>query len=271
LYEHRISDYHTHPQALFPQVTHQAAMDTGLKGKVVLITGASRNLGSASALAFAGEGANLAICTSAKMKELNEVADQARKLGVKVVADKCDVTDATAVAGFVKKVRDQLGGVDVAVNIAGFRAESPFLKASWEEWTRAMDVNLNGPFHVCRNVLPLMIEHKWGRIINISGISPYTGGGATKSMVKLGIVGFTRGIAREFAPHNITANCVAPGTIGRAEKDDHESDKEVKPGQPIRRKGRPEEVTSLMLHLASENAGYITGQSYLVNGGMYFQ
>ena len=246
-------------------------MDTGLKGRTVLITGASRNLGSAAALAFAGEGANLAICTSAKMKELNEVADQARKLGVKVVAEKCDVTDSGAVAAFVKKTRDQLGGVDVAVNIAGFRAESPLLKTSWEEWTRAIDVNLSGPFHVCRNVLPLMIERKWGRIINISGVSPYTGGGATKAMVKLGIVGFTRGLAREFAPHNITANCIGPGTIGRAEKDDRESEKSVKPTQPIQRKGRPEEVTSLMLYLASENSGFTTGQSYLVNGGMYFQ
>jgi len=190
---------------------------------------------------------------------------------VKVVAEKCDVTDGAAVAEFVKKAREQLGGVDVAVNIAGFRAESPFLEASWEEWTRAIDVNLSGPFHVCRSVLPLMIERKWGRIINLSGVSPYTGGGATKAMVKLGIVGFTRGLAREFAPHNITANCIGPGTIGRAGKDEHEGEKMVKPGQPIRRKGRPEEVTSLMLHLASENAGYTTGQCYLVNGGMYFQ
>ena len=246
-------------------------MDIGLKGRTVLITGASRNLGSAAALAFAGEGANLAICTSAKMKELNQVADDARKLGVKVVAEKCDVTDGAAVAAFVKKTRDQLGGVDVAVNIAGFRAESPFLEATWEEWAHAIDVNLSGPFHVCRNVLPLMIERKWGRIINISGVSPYTGGGATKAMVKLGIVGFTRGLAREFAPHNITANCIGPGTIGRAEKDERESEKSVKTTQPIQRKGRPEEVTSIMLHLASAQAGYTTGQCYLVNGGMYFQ
>jgi NAD(P)-dependent dehydrogenase (short-subunit alcohol dehydrogenase family) len=246
-------------------------MDIGLKGRTVLITGASRNLGSAAALAFAGEGANLAICTSAKMKELNQVADDARKLGVKVVAEKCDVTDGAAVAAFVKKTRDQLGSVDVAVNIAGFRAESPFLEATWEEWTHAIDVNLSGPFHVCRNVLPLMIERKWGRIINISGVSPYTGGGATKAMVKLGIVGFTRGLAREFAPHNITANCIGPGTIGRAEKEERESEKSVKSTQPIQRKGRPEEVTSIMLHLASAHAGYTTGQCYLVNGGMYFQ
>src|SRR5215831_17848148 len=108
-------------------------MDTGLKGKNVLITGASRNMGSAAAQAFAREGANLALCTSAKMKELNQVADGAREMGVKVVAEKCDVTDASAVAGFVKSARNQLGSVDVVVNIAGFRAESPFLETSFEE------------------------------------------------------------------------------------------------------------------------------------------
>lgn len=246
-------------------------METGLRGKTVLVTGASRNMGRWAALAFADEGANLAICTSTRMKELGEVAGAARARGVKVVAGKCDVTDGAAVAAFVKKTRDQLGGVDVAVNIAGFRAESPFLEASLEEWNRTIEVNLTGPFHVCRAVLPIMIERKWGRIINIGGVAPYLGGGAAKAMVKLGIVGFTRGLAREFAPHNITANCVSPGTIGRGERADHESEKQVRPMQPIQRKGRPEEVTSLMVHLASENAGFITGQSYLVNGGMYFQ
>jgi len=246
-------------------------MDTGLKGRTVLVTGASRNLGSASALAFAREGANLAICTSAKMKELNEVAEEARRLGVKVVAEKCDVSDRGAVADFVKKAHDGLGSVDVVVNIAGFRAESKLLETTMEEWTRAIEVNLTGPFHVCRSVLPHMIERRWGRIINISGVSPYMGGGATKAMVKLGIVGFTRGLAREFAQYDITANCIGPGTIGRAEKDDREAEKVVRPQQPIQRKGRPEEVTSLMLHLASVNSGYTTGQCYLVNGGQYFQ
>ena len=246
-------------------------MDTGLKGKTVLITGASRNMGRVAALAFADEGANLALCTSARMKELGEVADAARAKGVKVVAEKCDVTDKAAVDALVKKTRDTFGGVDVVVNIAGFRAETPFLEASFEEWSRAIEVNLTGPFYVCRAVLPLMIERKWGRIINISGISPYMGGGATKAMVKLGIVGFTRGLAREFAPHNITANCVGPGTIGRGERAGGEHEKNVRPTQPIQRRGRPDEVTATMVHLASESAGFITGQCVLVNGGQYFQ
>ncbi len=246
-------------------------MDTGLKGKTALVAGASRNMGRYAALALAGEGVNLAICTSSRMKELNEVAAAARKLGVKVLADKCDVTDSASVAAFVGKARAQFGGVDIAVNVAGFRAESPLLEVSVEEWNRNIAVNLTGPFHVCRSVIPLMKERRWGRIINFSGIAPYLGAYPAKAMVKLGIVGLTRGIAREFAEFGITANCVGAGTIGRGERAEGESVKNLRPDQPIRRKGRPEEVTSLVVHLASENAGYITGQCYLVNGGMYFQ
>lgn len=133
-------------------------MDTGLKGKTALITGASRNMGRVAALAFAGEGANLALCTSKKMKELGAVAEEARALGVSVVAEQCDVTDGAAVAAFVRKTRDKLGSVDVAVNIAGFRNEAKFLEGSFEDWTRNIEVNLNGPFNVCRNVIPLMLR-----------------------------------------------------------------------------------------------------------------
>lgn len=244
-------------------------VDTGIKGKVVLITGASRNMGRVAALTFAREGANLAICTSTKIAALNQVADEARALGVAVVAEKCDVSDSAAVRDFVGKTRDELGGIDVAVNVAGYRCERGFLEESFEAWTRNIEVNLNGPFHICRQVIPLMIERRWGRIINVSGVAPFIGGGAAKAMVKLGIVGFTRGIAREFAGYNITANCIGPGYIAR-EHDTREVPKGLNPMQPIRRAGRPEEVTSLMLHLASENAGYITGQCYLVNGGSYF-
>jgi len=246
-------------------------VDTGLKGRTALIAGASRNMGRYAALAFAKEGANLAICTSARMKELNDVAAEARKLGVKVLAGQCDITDNASVEAFVKKAKTEFGGVDVAVTVAGYRAESPFLEGDFEEWTRNIAVNLTGPYHIARHVIPLMKERRWGRIINFSGIAPYLGASAAKATVKLGIVGFTRGLAREFAEFGITANCVGAGTIGRGESHAHEGVKEVRPGQPIRRKERPEELTSLVVHLASENAGFITGQCYLVNGGMYMQ
>ena len=246
-------------------------MDTGLKGKTVLITGASRNMGKLAALAFAREGANLAICTSSKMDELGEVAQEARALGAKVVAERCDVADGGAVGSFIKKTKDELGGIHVAINNAVNRgAEGAFLEESDEAWLRNFEVNLTGPRNICRGVLPGMMEQRWGRIINFSGIAPFLGGSVTKGMAKLGIIGFTRGIAREFAKHEITANCIGPGTI-EVERDSFQKDKPLKPTQPIRRMGKPEEVVSLMVYLASENAGFITGQCYLVNGGMYFQ
>jgi 3-oxoacyl-[acyl-carrier protein] reductase len=245
-------------------------MDTGLRGKNILITGASRNMGRLAAIQFAQEGANLALCTSSKMAELNAVAEELRGLGAKVVAVQCDVADREAVTAFVAQARRQLGSIDVAINNAVHRAEGGFLEESDEVWMRNIAVNLTGPRNVCRAVLPGMIEQQWGRIINFSGIAPFLGTGPAKACVKLGIVGFTRGIAREFAAHNVTANCIGPGTFD-VERDAFQKHKPLKPEQPIRRLGRPEDCTSLMLYLASKDAGFITGQCYLVNGGMYFQ
>ena len=245
-------------------------METGLKGKTVLITGASRNMGRLAAIAFAQERANLAICTSAKMAQLNEVAAECRALGAQVVAAQCDVADGVSVAAFVGKVRDELGTVHVALNNAVYRVDTaPFLDVTDEAWEQSFRVNLGGPRNICRAVLPLMIAQRWGRIINFSGVDPFLGASVTKGTSKLGIVGFTRGIAREFAEHEITANCIGPGTID-SERDPALKPKMLRPSQPIRRMGRSEEVVSLMLYLASENAGFITGQTYLVNGGMYF-
>lgn len=245
-------------------------MDTGLAGKNVLITGASRNMGRLAAIQFAREGANLAICTSTKMKELDAVAAELRGIGVKVYAARCDVADKSSVEAFVRDARSELGPIDVAINNAVYRAEGDFLGETDETWARNIAVNLTGPRNVCRAVLPGMIERKWGRIINFSGIAPFLGIGPSKAAVKVGIIGLTRGIAREFAVHNITANCIGPGTFD-VERDAFQKSKPLRPEQPIRRLGKPEECTSLMLYLASEGASFITGQCYLVNGGMYFQ
>jgi NAD(P)-dependent dehydrogenase (short-subunit alcohol dehydrogenase family) len=227
-------------------------------------------MGRLAAIAFARERANLAICTSAKMEQLNEVAAECRALGAQVVAAQCDVADAASVDAFVGKVRDELGTVHVALNNAVYRVDTaPFLEVTDEAWEKSFRVNLGGPRNICRAVLPLMIAQRWGRIINFSGIDPFLGASVTKGTSKLGIVGFTRGIAREFAEYEITANTIGPGTID-VERDAALKPKVLRPTQPIRRMGRPEEVVSLMLYLASEDAGFITGQTYLVNGGMYF-
>ena len=191
-------------------------MDTGLKGKTVLITGAGRNVGQLAADYFAREGANLVICTSTKMQGLEETAAMVRKRGCGVVAVQCDVTDAAQVEKMVEAGVKVFGGIDVAVNNAVYRSDvkgAGFLEQPYEIWQRNIDVNLNGPYHICRAVIPHMKRKGWGRIVNFSGIAPFRGEGAAKAMVKIGIVGFTRGLATEFAPHGITANCISPGYV----------------------------------------------------------
>lgn len=238
-------------------------MDLGLEGKTVLITGASRNMGMLAALAFARQGANLAICTSAKMDELNKVADEARALGAKVVAERCNITEAASVKEFVRKTHAALGRVDVAINAAGGRCENDFLNLTVEEWDKAFAVNVTGPMLVCQSVIPLMKERNWGRIINLSGLAAYLGTSPAQAMVKLAIVGLTRGLAREFGPYNITANCIAPGG--------GQNRKALRPDQPIRRQGKQSEFVSNMLYLASEEAGFITGQCHIEGGGFVMQ
>ena len=229
----------------------------------MLLTGASRNMGKMAALTFAREGANLAICTSSKMQELNEVAEEARAIGAKVVAGQCDITDPASVTSFVDSVRKELGRVDVVVNTAGNRCETPFMDLGLDEWNRTFAVNVTGPMLICRAVIPMMIERSYGRIVNLAGLASYLGTAPAKSMVKHAVVGMTRGLAREFGKYNITANCVAPGGGGNR--------KIVRPEQPIRRQGKREEFVAAIIYLASESTGFLTGQCHIVDGGTYFQ
>jgi NAD(P)-dependent dehydrogenase (short-subunit alcohol dehydrogenase family) len=245
-------------------------MDTGLKGKTVLVTGASRNMGRLCALMFAREGANLAICTSTRVDDLNRVAEECRALGVGALAEQCDITDPGAVNRFVQHAHDKFKSVDVVISLAGYRCEGNLLDIDFETFNRTIAVNLAGPFHLARAVIPGMKDRRWGRIINIAGISPYLGSDAPKAMVKLGIVGFTRGLAREFGPYNITANCMGPGVIERP-REPGVREKPLRSTQPIPRKGTPEEALSVVVYLASEQASFVTGQCYLVNGGVYMQ
>ena len=196
------------------------------------------------------------------------------ELGANVIAELCDVTNQDQVNKFVTKAADKFGSVDVLINNAVFRSQHAVLETIDEEWDRNIEVNLTGPFKTTRAVLPHMIKNNWGRIINYSGIAPYLGAGAAKAMVKLGIVGYTRGLAREVGKNNITANCIGPGSID-VERDAGLGDVGTRIhetlGIPAGRQGTPEEIASLAVYLSSELAGYITGQCYLANGGAYFQ
>jgi NAD(P)-dependent dehydrogenase (short-subunit alcohol dehydrogenase family) len=236
-----------------------------------LITGATRNHGRASALAFAQEGANLLICTRRSMDLLEETAQLASRSGVKVVTQQCDVTDEGQVAALVKRGLDEFGRVDVLVNNAGWRARGQLLDISNETWEATLSTNVHAPFLLCRGVIPSMVRHNWGRIINYSGIAAFHG--SSGSTPKMACLGFTRALAAAYGKHNITANLIGPGSIAV----ERTPGQEIPTGQgtatdgiPIPRQGFVEECTATVVFLASEPASYITGQTYLVNGGAHF-
>ena len=247
-------------------------MDFGLQGKTVLITGATRNHGRASALAFAEEGANLLLCTRQSMDLLEETAQMASGCGVRVVTAQCDVTDEEQVISLIQKGLSEFGQVDVVVNNAAWRARGELLDISNEAWQHAVDVNVHAPFLMCRAVIPSMVKNLWGRIINYSGIAPFRGASG-QGTLKLACEGLTRAIATEYGKYNITANCIGPGSIdvtrtqgqeGRPGSDVNELD------SPVPRQGTVEECSAVVVFLASDSASYITGQTYLVNGGAHF-
>ena len=247
-------------------------MDTGLRGKTVLITGATRNHGRASALAFAEEGANLLLCTRESKDMLEETAQLASGSGVRIVTELCDVTDEAQVQSFVQMGIKEFGQIDVLVNNAAWRARGDLLSIDEDLWQRALGVNLHAPFLTCKAVIPHMVEHKWGRIINYSGIAPFRGASG-QGTLKMATEGLTRAIAREYGPYNITANCIGPGSIDVARTAGQATGSAEGQGTldiPVPRQGTVEECSATVVFLASAQASYITGQNYLVNGGAYF-
>ena len=247
-------------------------MDTGLAGKTVLITGATRNHGRASALMFAQEGANLLLCTRQSMDRLEETARMASEYGVRAVSQLCDVTNEEQIDALVKRGVDEFGSIDVLVNNAGWRARGSLLNISTELWEEAIAVNLHAPFLMSKAVLPGMKDRRWGRIINYSGIAPFRGASG-QGTLKLANEGLTRAIATEYGKYNITANCIGPGSIAVERTPGQESGGESDSAMvdnPIPRQGTVEECSAMVVYLASEQARYITGQTYLVNGGAHF-
>jgi NAD(P)-dependent dehydrogenase (short-subunit alcohol dehydrogenase family) len=245
-------------------------VETGLKGKTVLVTDALHHFGTPVALAFAREGANLFLTTLSDQTQLERAARTASSLGVKVVTGLCDLSSEAQVEAAVQQGMAAMGRLDVVVNNVLFPVPAhAFGDVPFEVWQRKIAVELTGSFYLFKAVLPHMMAQQWGRIINFTGLAAMQGSDALSGSTELGMVGLTRGIAREYGKYNITANCIGTGGI---ENEEGEEGLSFPPGaqDPIKRWGKPEEIAFLAVSLASEEAGYVTGQCVLANGGKYF-
>jgi 3-oxoacyl-[acyl-carrier protein] reductase len=239
-----------------------------LTGKCALITGASGGIGGAIANALHGAGATVAL-SGTRVEPLQALAAE---LGSRAHVLPCNLGDAAAVEALPKQAIEAMGAVDILVNNAGITRDQIFMRMSDEEWQSVLDVNLTSTMRLCRGVMRPMMKARWGRIINISSIVGATGnpGQANYAASKAGMVGMTKSIAYEVASRGITANAVAPGFIATAMTDKLNDDQKaaINAKIPAARMGTPAEIAAAVLYLASPEAGYVTGTTLHVNGGM---
>ena len=244
-----------------------------LKGKVALVTGASRGIGRAIALALAQEGADVAVNCARNFDAAEEVCAQAATFGVRAKAYQADVAVPEQIDTMVAAMINDFGPATILVNNSGITRDKTFVKMTKPQWDEVIATNLTGAYNVAHAVLPSMLESGWGRIVCISSIVGQQGnfGQANYAAAKAGLLALTMSLARELARRNITVNAVAPGFVETdMTKDLPEAVKaQVAALTPMGRMGKPEEIAAAVAFLASPRAGYITGQTIAVNGGMY--
>ena len=244
-----------------------------LSGKVALVTGSTRGIGRATAEKLAQAGASVIVTGRSEDRALEVAKEIKEKTGSETFAVGMDLGIKESVEKAFEKITNRFGSVDILVNNAGMNRDTLFLRMKLEDWEEIIRVNLTGTFLVTQLAVKGMIKKRWGRIINMSSVVAFVGnvGQANYSSAKAGLVGFTKTLAKELASRNITVNAVAPGFI--------ETDMtEVLPEEikenflrqiPLGRFGKPEDVANVVLFLASDLSGYITGEVIHVNGGLF--
>ena len=256
----------------------------GLKNRVALVAASSQGLGLATAEAFAAEGCRVAMCARNR-QTLQAAADKIRKqYGVEVFAEAIDVADAAAVGRFVAAVASQFGSVDICVTNAGGPPAKGFLAATLDDWQRAIELNFLSTVYFAREVIPHMQQKQWGRIITITSITTKqpVADLVLSNAVRAAVVGLVKSLANEFGKDGILVNNVAPGftatdrlkELAKARSAaSGKSEAEIFEGwaaeAPLKRIGEPRELADTVVWLASERASYVTGQTVLVDGGMY--
>jgi 3-oxoacyl-[acyl-carrier protein] reductase len=241
-----------------------------LKGKVAVVTGASRGIGRATALALATEGADVVVNYASSKDAAEQVVAEITAMGNQAIALPGDVSKADQVDELINAVMEKWGHIDVLVNNAGITRDTLLLRMKPEEWQAVIDLNLTGVFLCTKAVSKIMLKQKSGRIINITSVAGQMGnpGQANYSAAKAGVIGFTRTVAKELATRGITVNAVAPGFITTDMTADLQSD-EILKFIPLGRYGQPEEIAGMIRFLAADPAAaYITGQVMNVDGGM---
>jgi NAD(P)-dependent dehydrogenase (short-subunit alcohol dehydrogenase family) len=248
------------------------SQNVNLSGKVAVITGASKGLGKAIALALGRAGARLALA-SRDLKLLEQTAAELRALGADTEAYRADVTLEADVSRLAQEVMERFGAAHILVNNAGINVRKPVTEFTLEEWRRVLDTNLTGAFLCCRAFVPQMKGRGYGRILNLTSIMSHVAlaGRTAYAASKTGLLGFTKALALELATEGITVNGISPGPFATEMNvplmQNPELNAKFLASIPLGRWGKPEEVGQLAVYLCSEQAGFITGTDLLMDGG----
>ncbi|WP_341429561.1 3-oxoacyl-[acyl-carrier-protein] reductase [Clostridium massiliodielmoense] len=244
-----------------------------LTGKNAIVTGSSRGIGKAIAIKLAELGANIILNYRSDVASVKEVIGEIESKGVKVIAIQGDISNFEDAKKIVDEAKEKLGSIDILVNNAGITKDTLLMRMKEEDFDKVIEVNLKGVFNCTKNVVPIMMKQRSGRIINISSVVGLSGnpGQSNYAAAKAGIIGFTKSVAKEIATRGITVNAVAPGFI-KTDMTDILSDKvkdEIKKNIPLGRIGEGKDIANTVAFLASDMGAYITGQVISVDGGMH--
>lgn len=245
------------------------------KDKVAIVTGGARGIGRAIVLMLAQEGANVVFTYLKSVKEAEDLSKEVTKLGRASLALQIDVRDFEKSKELVEKTKQTFGSLDILVNNAGIISDKALMLMTKEDWQEVIDTNLSGTFNVTHSAIVTFLKQKSGNILNITSVSGISGMArqTNYAAAKAGIIGFTKSLAKEVASYNIRVNAVAPGFIetdmlsNLKEEYKHELKKEI----PLGRFGRVEDVAGVVKFLLSEAANFITGQTIVVDGGLFMQ